>query len=350
VTRWIFSFLLCSLTYFNLFCEIIQTFYGDIDVEDPVLLDLIRSPAMQRLKHIHQYGVSYYTTHREEYTRFAHSIGVFAVLKLKGASLEEQIAGLLHDVSHTVFSHVGDWVFKMEHLKTDYQTSIHLQYLKQSGLEQILNAHGYTAETLLPNRKEFIMLEQSLPNLNADRIDYNIQGAYFQHFLTKEEGLELFADIVFEEGKWIITKRDLATRLTRFSLFMTKDCWGSADNYMGSKWLSEAILQGIHIGLISWDDFHFGVDQDIWDRLSAAHDPVIQQSMYKIMHSNLFYRCVEPEDANTFIKFKCRGIDPWIKYHGNCIRLSSIDTKIADELEQTKKTAARGWPLEIFSE
>ena len=33
------------------------------------------------------------------------------LIKKLGGSVEEQIAGLLHDVSHTAFSHVIDYVF-----------------------------------------------------------------------------------------------------------------------------------------------------------------------------------------------------------------------------------------------
>ena len=98
----------CSL---RLQGEKVDTFYGSIDVQEPVLIDLIHSPAVQRLKRVHQYGVAFYTTHKENYTRYDHSLGVFAILRLKEASLQEQIAGLLHDVSHTAFSHVGDWAY-----------------------------------------------------------------------------------------------------------------------------------------------------------------------------------------------------------------------------------------------
>jgi len=344
----IYLLLLSCFLSLELFCEKVQTFYGDIEVQEPVLIELIHSPAMQRLKHIHQYGISYYTTHREEYTRFDHSLGVWAVLKRKGASLEEQIADLLHDVSHTVFSHVGDWVFKMQHLEEDYQTSIHERYLTQSGLEKILNHYGYTVEGVLPKREEFEMLEQPLPNLNADRIDYNIQGAYFQHFLTKEDALELFQDVYFEEGKWITNRKDLAAKLTRFSLFMTANCWTSAENNLRSTWLADAISQGMTIALLTWEDFHFGIDQDIWERLSQSPDPLIQNRMYKIAHAEDFYRCVEPSQATTFIPFKSRGIDPWIKQEDKIVRLTSLDTELAEAFNQMKETAARGWALEIF--
>lgn len=98
-----------------LLSETVETFYGPVEVKEPVLLELIQSPAMQRLKHVNQYGVAFFTTHREEYTRYDHSLGVFAILRKNNASLEEQISGLLHDISHTVFSHTGDWIFGKEY-------------------------------------------------------------------------------------------------------------------------------------------------------------------------------------------------------------------------------------------
>jgi hypothetical protein len=59
----------CFMIPLSLFGKQIETFYGAIEVDEPVLLELIESPAFQRLKLIHQYGVAYYTTHREEYKR-----------------------------------------------------------------------------------------------------------------------------------------------------------------------------------------------------------------------------------------------------------------------------------------
>lgn len=328
--------------------ETIDTFYGAIEVEEPVLLELIHSPALQRLKSIHQYGVAYYTaTHPEEYNRFDHSIGVFTILRLKGASLEEQISGLLHDVSHTAFSHVGDWVFGKEYQEDDYQSTIHRLYLAVSGAEKILNKHGYTIGNVLPKSAEFRMLEQSLPNLSADRLDYNIQGAFFQKFLTKEEALELFQDLFFENDRWITTKKDLAAKLMRFSLYMTENCWGSATNYVTSCWLADAINQGLKTGLLSWNEFHFGIDQDVWDKLCNSQDPFIQSRMYMLSRPNDFYRVVKPEQASTLVKFRCRGIDPWIQHKGEIVRLTSLDADLAEALRQTKEKSLQGWPLEL---
>lgn len=335
---------------FQLFSESIPTFYGEIDVNEPVLLELIHCPAMQRLKHVHQYGISYYAkTHPEEYTRFDHSLGVFAILRLKNASLEEQIAGLLHDVSHTAFSHVADWVYAREHHEEDYQTSIHDAYLTRSGIAQILNHHGYQIKQVSPQREEFLMLEQPLPNLCADRIDYNIQGAYFQQFITKEEVNNLLTDLFFEDGKWILTREDLAIKLANFSLFMTANCWGSAQNFMTSKWFACAILRGLELEIISMDDFHFGTDQPIWEQLSNSQDPLIQKQLRMIHAPHQHFRLVDPPSATTFIKFKCRAIDPWIKKNGQVMRLSSIDPDFNTDLNKMRQSAIDGWPVEVLN-
>lgn len=151
-------------------------------------------------KKIHQYGVSYYTTYKEEYNRYDHSVGVFAILRMKGASLDEQIAGLLHDVSHTAFSHVGDWVFGNEQQDKSYQDLIHASFLEQSELGAILEKHGFKIEQILPNEELFPALECSLPNLSADRIDYNLQGAYYQGFLTYNEVQKVIQDVRYWEG------------------------------------------------------------------------------------------------------------------------------------------------------
>ncbi len=341
--RLVFIYLLPSL----LCGQIVDSFYGPLDIEEPVLLELLASPAMERLRHIHQYGLAYYISHKEEYTRYDHSVGVFALLRKCGAPLEEQIAGLLHDVSHTVFSHVGDWLFDRQHEETDYQNSIHNSYLALSGIEEILMRHGYTTSSICPDKETFVMLEQPLPSLCADRLDYNIQGAYFQNFLTKEECLTLYENLSFESGCWLTEQIDLLKKLSRFSCFMTKDCWSSPLTSTSSVWLAQALRQGLDTNLLSLDDIHFGYDDDIWNRLSHAEDPVIKKLMYMITHAEKFYTETDSENASVVYRFKCRGIDPWIVHENKIIRLSSIDQELAQELLSLRAKAEAGWAISL---
>lgn len=332
----LFPYILCARQ--------IDTFYGSIEVEEPVLLELIDSPIFQRLKNIHQYGASYYTTHREEYNRYDHSIGVFTILRANNASIEEQIAGLLHDVSHTAFSHVGDWVFGKENEDKDYQNDIHHLFLEESGIGAILNKYNFSIEQVLPLEQLFPALENSLPNLCADRIDYNIQGAYYQKYITYEEALSIFKDLHLINNQWVSNDQNLMTKLTRFSLFMTETCWGSPANHIRSRYLADAILRAIDLGCMSYADFQYGTDQEIWDNLMLNQDPTIQKKMQMIINLQDHYSLVDdPNEANYIVKSKFRGINPWVLSNSTYKRITEIDDQLAKEYETLKEKMNKGW-------
>ena len=85
--------------------------YGKVEIVEPVLWDVIASDALQRTKGISQHGITALLGITPPFSRFDHAVGAMLLLRRLGASLEEQIAALLHDVSHTAFSHVIDYVF-----------------------------------------------------------------------------------------------------------------------------------------------------------------------------------------------------------------------------------------------
>lgn len=68
--------------------------YGNFEIEK-VLIELIESKPIQRLKGIHQGGASYLVNENWNVTRYEHSIGVMFLIRKLGGSIEEQIAGLL---------------------------------------------------------------------------------------------------------------------------------------------------------------------------------------------------------------------------------------------------------------
>jgi hypothetical protein len=69
-----------------------DTIYGNYEIQEPVILELINSPALQRLKGIDQAGYSHVYFPGIPRSRFNHSLGVYLLLKRYGASIEEQIA------------------------------------------------------------------------------------------------------------------------------------------------------------------------------------------------------------------------------------------------------------------
>lgn len=78
--------------------------YGTILIEEPVLLDLLESAALRRLRGVLQHGISALIGITQPVTRFEHSVGAMLLVRRLGGKLPEQIAALLHDVSHTAFT------------------------------------------------------------------------------------------------------------------------------------------------------------------------------------------------------------------------------------------------------
>ncbi|MEH6979544.1 HD domain-containing protein, partial [Bacillus pseudomycoides] len=155
--------------------------YGEFEV-DKVLEELILSKPVQRLKGVHQAGASYLINEKWNVTRFDHSVGVMLLIKKLGGSVEEQIAGLLHDISHTAFSHVIDFVF--DNKDEDYHEKIYSTVIKNSEIPGILAKYDYNYEDILFDDSKWTLLEQSAPDLCADRVDYTLRDMYEYGYIS----------------------------------------------------------------------------------------------------------------------------------------------------------------------
>jgi HD superfamily phosphohydrolase len=154
--------------------------YGACDEFSPVVSELIKGPSLQRLKEIDQAGYRPLWVNPEvddmgEHNRFAHSLGVFLLLKRYRAPLEEQIAGLIHDVSHSVFSHCIDYALdegsEKEH---DYQDNVFEDFVRASEIPGILEKHGLDTDYIL-DESNFTPL-----HLHRDFL-YAFYGSLFSH-------------------------------------------------------------------------------------------------------------------------------------------------------------------------
>lgn len=335
------------MTFSTLYADplILNTVYGPTQITDPLAQELIQSPAMQRLKHIHQYGVVRYVIPTEEYSRFDHSIGVYLWLIKAGASREEQIAGLLHDASHTVFSHVGDYVFVERVHTSSYQDDIHPWFLNQSGLGAVLQKHGLSIEAVLPKQPSFLALEQPLPALCADRLEYNLQGALRRGLIDEKQFSALVNAVRYEDGRWIFYDVELAALLGRCSLIMTETLWGSAWETILYQYAARALQRALQLGFISAYTFHFSTDDLVWNTLENCDDPIISSiftSMYQIHEQ---FTLVPFGEHQEIIKNKFRGIDPWVYTSEGVKKLTEIDPSYAAQFTQVREQMRSGWPI-----
>ena len=186
--------------------------YGPAKIEEPVLLELLQSAPIQRLRGIHQAGASYLVHEGGEgISRYEHCVGVMLLIRLLGSSVSEQTAGLLHDVSHTAFSHVGDYA--LERHDEDYHEQCFEQLVNQSDIPEILDRH-HLSSTALFALEQWPLLEQPAPDLCADRIDYTLRELFSRHVIPPSQIQHFLSALAISEGKIITTNGEAALWFT----------------------------------------------------------------------------------------------------------------------------------------
>lgn len=323
--------------------------FGDTVIDDQVIADLLDAPVMQRLKHIDQSGTPrYFTQHIPSFSRYDHSVGVFVLLKRVGAPLNEQIAGLLHDASHTVFSHSGDWAMDMGDDKDSYQDDIHGWYLHEMKVDEIVKPYNISLKEILHKGGGYSALEQDLPDMCADRIEYNLHTALIFGQLSKAEVMKIVNDLQFKNGKWYFSNPALAKKFADLSIYFTRYFWGVPNNQALNHWSGLMLKRAFEIGLCSPQEFHFGKDQEIMEKLKASDDPIIKDLVQKCFNYQDHYEVVAngPHEMETKPKF--RGIDPLVMVKGKLVRLTSIDKDFKHDYTKVKSLVQNGIKIRLF--
>lgn len=316
--------------------------YGRFEIDNPCIEELLQSPPFERLKKVHQYGISTLNQIDYTYSRYDHCLGVFLILNHHQLSQKEQISGLLHDVSHTAFSHFGDYFFK-SHGEDAWQDLNHNQYLQKTGLASILEKNHFLISDVYHKNKEFQALDQSLPHLCADRLDYNIQGAFRAGLLTKQELQNLFHNLKWENNSWSLSDVDLAKKLSFSCIYMMETIWSCPVAYLSNLILSKIADIAISIQLFTADDIWLKSDTDILNTLQSCNNHQIQEGLELIEH----LPSLVEEGSKFNIKYKCRAIDPMIRKIDRLEKLSDIDPDFKNAFENAKKRANRGFFFSI---
>ncbi len=169
-----------------------------IHVQHQVIMDLINTKEMQRLRRIKQMGTASYTFHGAEHSRFSHSLGVYEIARkicdkfVRNYAIEDGdawddserlvvlCAALLHDIGHGPFSHTFENIFDTDHEKMTREIILS----EATEVNQILR--GVAAD--FPHQVASV-IDKTYPNpqvvqlissqIDADRMDYLLRDSYF---------------------------------------------------------------------------------------------------------------------------------------------------------------------------
>lgn len=317
--------------------KIVDSIYGEFDI-DLIIQDLINTKEVQRLKRVHQGGANYLTNQKWNVTRYEHSIGTMLLVKILGGSIEEQIAALLHDISHTAFSHLVDLV--LDNKSEDYHEKIYKKIMNESEIPEILIKYNYNPNEILFDEKRWTILEKSSPDLCADRIDYTLRDILQYGGITKIEINKFIESLIVHNGEIVLNNIEAAEWFTSTYYKEVIDFFMHPLNIYSNAVLAKVIQRALDIGEINISDLETD-DEVLLNKLKRIQNKEILELISKI-HKDVY---VESDELNYDIHQiqKLRLIDPMVLIEGKTVRASSISTKIEKEnkiaLERSKKGA-----------
>jgi hypothetical protein len=320
--------------------------YGKVNIREKVIIDLMNSRAMQRLKHVSQGGPliflpSDHAWNKSKTTRFEHSMGVYILLNKFDASLEEQIAGLLHDISHTVFSHSLDFLFNLN-IEHDYHENFKEEIILNSEIPSILKKNGIDIKKIL-NEKKFGLLERKLPDLCADRIDYFFKD--FKLYTVSEKEFKIMFDALDVFNNEIIFKDKNAARIFAEKYIQAnKLFWCNAFQATIFKLVSDVVKLGLNENILTKNDL-FSTDEIVYNKLKNSGDNEIIDKIKSISEIKI----IEDEhDYDLHLKTKVRCTDPKIKINEKIIKLSKIDKSYEKIMNDFIQRASKGFFIKII--
>lgn len=301
--------------------KILDRVYGEFYVSEPVMLDIINSRSLQRLKDIDQAG--YPKPHFSGWhSRYEHSVGVCLLLRKYGASIEEQIAGLIHDVSHSAFSHCIDYVLS-EGTEGDqsHQDNVFDEYVRKSDLPSILEKYGIDTDYIL-NDAHFPLKEQSLPDLCADRIDYSLREAIiFSEIVDANYFLE---NLIAAEGKWIFRNFEAAKRYAELFSRLSDVYYAGLPTAIMFRTVGDYLRHSLTKKYISEDDL-YTTDPILLAKIAPYRSSDKQlMLLYDRMNMKISVRN-DPNDYDAEVFCKSRAVDPLCYENGVVMRISDLE-------------------------
>lgn len=321
-----------------------DSIYGAVEIQEPVLQELMGSEAMLRLKGISQHGITALIGITPPFSRFDHSVGAMLLVRRLGASLEEQIAALLHDVSHTAFSHVIDFVFN-DHNGQSYHEDKKEEFVAGSDIPNILNQYDRDWTDFMDEEK-FKLLEQESPALCADRLDYFLRDLEFLGLASGDEIRLAVESLEVRDGRIVVKHPDAARWMAYTFIETDRASWSSFREVGLYQLTAEAIKIASKLGVVEESDI-WSSDDNLWEKLRSAQHPDIKHYVNLITPGTRF--TWDDENPVFRVATKIRSIDPPVSVGNDVKPLSHLDTAFGRYRQEYMSEKQGLWPMGVVS-
>lgn len=297
--------------------------FGEIKIDEPIIIELIKTPTLERLKGIDQAGYFKPYFPGSKHTRFEHSVGVYFLLKKFNAPLEEQIAGLIHDISHSAFSHCIDYITSDGSGRSQcHQDRIFKDYLLKTNIPDILNKYNFNVDYII-NEKNFLLLETELPELCADRIDYSLRGLVTFNEITKKEADEIINNFIITENKWVFKNFKIAEKYARLFLLINQKYYAGIISAVMFKGVKDYLKYGLEKKYIKYEDL-YKIDDYVINKINKhLESDEYLNKLWQRMNNKMDYKN-DKADFEEVCYCKSRIVDPLVMHNNEIRRVSDI--------------------------
>lgn len=303
--------------------EYTDPLYGTVTFSD-LEQEVIENTALQRLKEIHQNGAAFLVNKRMKTTRYDHSLGVATLVKQFGCDEDEVIAALVHDVSHTAFSHLADQLF--ERKDQTYHEDFHERFVTDHGLDTLVKDHGYDP-TYIFDEDNFTVLERDRPDICADRLDYMLRDLYTYGLLQPTHAEQIIENLTVTDGTIVAEDIETAKTVAERFIQLNEEVFFDPEHEAANLLLKEILQQAMDEGILTTEDL-FKTDEHVLETLRGSSLAADLEAIGPGIS-------VEPDADGEYTMYrKHRYVDPPVHETGK--RLTDLDDEAAQMIEDFK--------------
>lgn len=290
--------------------------YGPVTIEDPGVEKLVDTPTMRRLSGVRQSGPSALVFPFKTVHRLEHSLGVYHLLTILGASHRERVAGLLHDISHTAFSHAIDFLFTSA--EQNHHERIKTVFLHRPDVVRALGEMGYEPGQF-EHDSDYTLLERPLPELCADRIDYFLRDGLACGEIGRPFVTAVLRSLVVVNDRIAVADQALAESMSEAFTRMNDHWWASDSESFIYNRFADLLRKSIDQRVITEEDL-LGSDDEVIALIETRGDDSLRQALQAIRSFCLS----DLADFRPTVIPKKRWIDPPVWQGGKLEPLSSL--------------------------
>lgn len=315
----------------------IEEYYKILCPEFPIFLKkYIELPIMQRLSGIGLLCGTDWTSlykNRFFYSRLDHSVGVALIIWNFTKDKTQTIAGLLHDVSTTVFSHVSDFRKGDALTQTSTEEPTTKMILSDSALCKLLESDGIEPKDVVDYHL-YPIADNEIPSLSADRLEYMYpSGLALDGSWTFEEIAKTYNDLIILKNEE--NKEELGFKTIEMAeLYCKKFCMIGHilqlnENKLSLQLLSQIMSKAVELDVLQEEDFMTLSESKIIEKIESFISKKtlsMEEQKFATMY-NTFRKMTKvehtsqklPEDKYfcVSLKVKQRYINPLVKVGTN---------------------------------